>query len=405
MEFTTKKPNKALEILLVFLIVFLALFFRRHDAFTNPQLWAEDGPIFLQQYESFGVKSLIIPYAGYLHMVPRLIAFIFGALSVNLAYIPLCYNATVFLIVFLLAVHFWNSAASLGLNNRVAYATFFVIVPVGGDLFMNITNINGIASLYLINFLFTRYTGRYNIVNLLIIFIVSLSGPTSTLLSPIVLLVIIYERKELSFIKLLPLIFIMTGGVIQFIYIKFIDVGFYRGVPGSPEHLHFLRFFTNNTANLAFLDYGFMPKMSPLTKTLLSLLIFVILFFEFVACYLNIANKRKYVLLLACIICLASFINAYWPNESRALALEGAGRYYLVPYTCIGWILIVALDKKLKLVYLVAYAVFFVLQHRYTKFSLPDKQWKEQISNYYQGKTDSIAINPDGWHFNLPKKK
>ena len=59
------------HILSVFAIVLVVLIFRRFDGFVNPQLWAEDGTVFLQQYTDIGAKSIITPYAGYLHTIPR----------------------------------------------------------------------------------------------------------------------------------------------------------------------------------------------------------------------------------------------------------------------------------------------------------------------------------------------
>jgi hypothetical protein len=54
--------------------VLLAL--RKPWALHTPQLWAEDGSIFLTQDEQMGVRAWWEPYNGYLHLLPRLIAWI-----------------------------------------------------------------------------------------------------------------------------------------------------------------------------------------------------------------------------------------------------------------------------------------------------------------------------------------
>ena len=52
------------------------LFARRPDLLATPQLYAEDGVIFFREAAVNGVASLFDPYAGYHHLVARLIALI-----------------------------------------------------------------------------------------------------------------------------------------------------------------------------------------------------------------------------------------------------------------------------------------------------------------------------------------
>ena len=68
----------------IFFIVLSVLLFRRYDAFVNPQLYAEDGAVFLQQFENSGISSLWQPYAGYLHTLLRLVAVLGGLLNIDL---------------------------------------------------------------------------------------------------------------------------------------------------------------------------------------------------------------------------------------------------------------------------------------------------------------------------------
>ena len=370
MEFSFSKPGKSRDVLLIFLLVLAALLYRRFDAFTRPQVWAEDYPIYFLQFEQYGFKALLMPYGGYLHFVPRLVAMFWGSFHANYLYIPVCYSISEFLITFFIAINIWATCSYLGVKHKIVYAVLFLYLPVGSDIYMNLTNINWITSLYLINFLFTRYTDHTNkhyYLNLLALLIISLSGPFSTLLSPLVVIVMIIERKELNLRKIAPLAMILIGGIIQFIFIKFIDTGFYRGQPGPPEQYH----------------------------------LFV---YIFITRYIKIHNKRRYILLCYAIITFCAYIKAYWPNESKVLALDNA-RYYFVPYTCLAWLMILAFDKIIKPAYIGLYLLFFIVQHRYMRMILPDKQWKKQILEYYDGKRQEIDINPEGWHFILPPKK
>ncbi|HXP50545.1 MAG TPA: hypothetical protein VN922_11355, partial [Bacteroidia bacterium] len=75
--------NKPKDIRLLFLIVLAVMLVRRFDAFTNPQLYAEDYAIYFLQFEQYGLKSIIMPYGGYLHFVPRIISAFWGLLNAN----------------------------------------------------------------------------------------------------------------------------------------------------------------------------------------------------------------------------------------------------------------------------------------------------------------------------------
>ncbi|MGP8215262.1 MAG: hypothetical protein ACLQQ4_06845 [Bacteroidia bacterium] len=406
MEITINKLNKPKSILLVFLIVAVALLFRRFDAFVNPQLWAEDYVIYFFQTEQYGIRSLLMPYGGYLHFFPRLISLFWSALHVNYLYIPICYSVSEFLATFLIALNIWNTSACLGIKHRILYATSFLLLPVASDIFMNLTNINWIASLFLVNFLFTRhsdYSNKIFYLNLVFIFIISLSGPFSTLLSPLVIAVLILERKELSFKKVIPLCLILLGGIIQFIYIKFIDTSYQRTITGLPEHHHLIRLVTNNMSVFLMLKY-IMQWVSPFAIQIISFFAFLALLFIFIARYLKIDNKRRYILLWYGIIVFLSFIQAYWPFESKIVAVFNA-RYYFIPFVCAGWLMILSFDKIMKPWHVGLYVALLLIQYRHIRMVLPDKQWKRQILEYYDGKRQTIDINPEGWNCPLPERK
>jgi hypothetical protein len=67
----------------------LVLFARRPETFLNPQLWAEDGPIFFVQADEFGARALTFSWAGYHHFLLRLIAAVSSPLNAQL--VPAAY--------------------------------------------------------------------------------------------------------------------------------------------------------------------------------------------------------------------------------------------------------------------------------------------------------------------------
>jgi hypothetical protein len=67
--------RRTLTVIAVFGVTIAVLFARAPDALRAPQFWAEDAVIFWsQQYERGFLAALLQPSAGYLHIMPRLIA-------------------------------------------------------------------------------------------------------------------------------------------------------------------------------------------------------------------------------------------------------------------------------------------------------------------------------------------
>jgi len=413
MKDSISTKRKAFEIFILFLILLTALFYRRSDAFLNPQLWAEAGTQIFQGWETLHFKSLLVVYAGsgYLITVQRIVGAVIGLLHVNYSYIPFAYNLSAFLITFFVAIALWHSALLLNIKHRILYATMFVLLPVGNELFMDEASLQWMTGIYLINYMFVwnnKVNEKYYFLTLVLLFIFSISGPYGAVLSPVILLIIFSNRKEATIKRLLPLFIILTGGIIQVVCMKFIHPEAYGVRVASwdgfeKDHLHLLKLFTKNTSQLFCFENGMLPPMSARLKTILSLIILIVLFVFFVISYRKIKDKRKYILLLSAILCFVSFIITYWPKESKILAFESA-RYYFLPYTCIGWLLIMAWDEKIKIIYIAAYIYLLSFHYKYLRTFLPDKKWKEQIDEYYEGKRDTIEINPDGWKFALPKK-
>lgn len=58
----------------VWSVLFVLTLFKGSDRLLNAGIWAEDGKVFLKQAFELGWSSLLIPYDGYFHSLPRLIA-------------------------------------------------------------------------------------------------------------------------------------------------------------------------------------------------------------------------------------------------------------------------------------------------------------------------------------------
>lgn len=122
-----------------FVAVTAILFWRRPDAFSNPQFWAEDGNTFFVEALYQGSKSITIPYAGYYHLVARLIAF--AGSFMPMLYVPALYAWATYLIVIFIAVYIFSSRFSLPNYIRFLLGLSIVCTTAGNEVFINICNL------------------------------------------------------------------------------------------------------------------------------------------------------------------------------------------------------------------------------------------------------------------------
>ncbi|WP_037082966.1 hypothetical protein [Pseudoxanthomonas sp. J35] len=120
----------------MFAIFFLAMAWKSNDALSNPQFWAEDATIFFAQQLGSLLPQIFVPYAGYLHATPRLIAWFASFFSLEFS--PLIYN--------FMAVLIAAGAMALTCRRLQGYIPVpvvvlsFLLVPTNGEIFGTITN-------------------------------------------------------------------------------------------------------------------------------------------------------------------------------------------------------------------------------------------------------------------------
>src|SRR5215213_3404491 len=121
------KSPRNLAWVVVACAVLLAL--RKPWALHTPQLWAEDGSIFLTQDEQMGVRAWWEPYNGYLHLLPRLIAWI-ASHTADPAWWPAIYNGLAFVITVLLFARLASKRVELPAKPWIML-TFVLVVGTG----------------------------------------------------------------------------------------------------------------------------------------------------------------------------------------------------------------------------------------------------------------------------------
>ena len=162
----------------------LLLFLRKPHALHTPQLWAEDGSIFLSQHDAIGPAALAEPYAGYLHTLPRLVAW-FAAALFDPAYWPAVYNGATFLVWLAVIARLFSPRFALPGKPWLALA--LLAVPHSGEVFGHVTNLQWLTAFVLVQqlLLAPAATRGQAVSDLSILLLVGLTGPFALAFLPL----------------------------------------------------------------------------------------------------------------------------------------------------------------------------------------------------------------------------
>jgi len=154
----------------------------------HPTLWAEDGVIFFTQVHTLGVRSVIKPYAGYIHVIPRLVSL--ALLVVPLSAPPEAYEVVAVAIsLAMLAAVLSPRLDWLLPSPTVRALTFLIICVLPGDweAYGNVANLIffGGISLAFLALSDDPRSARRRVWELGLILLLGLSGPDVALVLPL----------------------------------------------------------------------------------------------------------------------------------------------------------------------------------------------------------------------------
>ena len=152
------------------------LLLRRPDALAAPQLWAEDGSVFLLGQDAHGLAAVLHPYMGYLHTLPRLTAWVADRV-LDVAWWPAFYNSVA--LVVWLGVLARLFSPRLNLPHRPWLAAGVLLAVQTPEIFLNLTNAQWAGALLLLQqTLIVRPAGhRQRAADLTLVALFGLTGP------------------------------------------------------------------------------------------------------------------------------------------------------------------------------------------------------------------------------------
>lgn len=185
--------------------------------YQRPTFWAEDGEIFFTEVHKFGaLDSILTPYAGYLHIIPRLIAII--TLPVPLTWTPQAYDIAAVVVTLLAFALVLSPRLEWLLPSAPARAgTFFLLCVIPGywEAYGNICNlifIGGIA-LTLLALSDDPETRGGRVGEIAALVLLGFSGPVVALIVPLFVYRLWRCRSRQS---LVALVVAVVAAVIQY---------------------------------------------------------------------------------------------------------------------------------------------------------------------------------------------
>ena len=175
-------PDRAAWAAAAIAAVCLAL--RKPWALLTPQLWAEDGSIFLVQDEQLGLAAWLTPYNGYLHLLPRIVAWVTSR-TLDVAWWPAAYNGAAYLVT--LALFARLASRRVDLPAKPALMLAFSLVVGTGEVLLVLTNLQWLAAFFLLLQVFIRpaRTPGERAGDLALLAVVGLNGPFAAVFGPL----------------------------------------------------------------------------------------------------------------------------------------------------------------------------------------------------------------------------
>lgn len=384
------------------LAVAILVFLRKPDALLAARFSAEDAVIFFNEDRRYGLAALFKTYAGYHHLLPRIVALLVG--RADLVLIPLLYACAAWLAFIGAAAVALCAKINLALPVRIALALSVAFVPHGGEAWLILTNIQWILAPALLLLLLQKppTTGWSQALVLVVIALLGLTGPFLALFLPVLLVQTVVERNFSRYrLLLLAVAFV-------FAYLQL------RGLAGrdsakiaAPLAWIARKFATNFIGTLF---YGPPLLVRPKTNFWAYSIIFL---FVLIAMATSAARRGVPLvgyLLLGAIICLLAGYYTVRDSPDMITPFMGANRYTLPPNLLLMWSMIIFGFAGVSSIGARGLATVMLLSILITslmhfQFNLPPSEWATYVARYHDDPQVLIPIDPPSWVFRIEPRQ
>lgn len=396
------------------LLAAAALALRKPWALHTPQLWAEDGSIFLVQDGQLGVSAWWTPYNGYLHLLPRLIAWL-ARVTVDVAWWPAVYNGLAWICS--VAVFARLASPRVHLPSKPGLMLAFALVAGTGETLLNVTNLQWFTAFFLLLQLFTApaVTWTQRAGDLALLVLVGLNGPFALVFLPLFAWRAWVDRPRAASFSafsrfrlstfLLPLLAVALCAAIQARFL----LGHGLSLDGSAEAQPFrpLMFFSIIGSRLVA-----WPLLGPASVRAWPLAVHAALGLAVIGTLLALSARRDALrptrLLLAAafvfvtIACVVRIRADTWADDN----LVNGDRYFFIPRLLLAWLVLLEWHHARAAVRWTARALCLaaVTTHapHYVLPAPPDYHWARHCDPIRKGTPANIRTLPEGWWMEYP---
>ncbi len=326
-----RMPIEASGVAIVSIIV-LAL----RAPFAIGRLWAEDGSVFLQQARDRGVvRSFGQAYAGYYHLVPRVIGALASAVPIREAALITWLGVAV-VVGWCAATIYVESTGWLATRpTRLLLAFSVVVLPaLGLEAIANSANLQYTLLFTSLIALASMSTGRWSSVNrAAIAAVTALTTPLALFLAPIAA-VRVFRRRPRRLDAT-----VTAWGIATAVQIGMILITRPRRIPGSPgDKARIVSYYDHRV-----LYENLLPKqVARTTIAPIATLFGVVL--VLLAAGLALRSSRRRTALLLLLIPAIGF--AFWTYA--AINYGSPARYRVFPGLCVIWSVLVASEELIR---------------------------------------------------------
>lgn len=374
----------------------LVLVVRKPDSFINPQFWAEDFSPFFVEANTFGPKVLGWPYNGYLHLLPRLIAWLAAPLNPAIqpaAYVAAALGVTLFIVAQALS-------SRLELPGKPWLALAIVAVPHTGEVFLNPTNLQWITALGLMLTLLKRdpeTAAEWGMDGGLLV-LVGLTGPFSVLLAPLFVARAVMRRTRASW--LIAGVVAVTAGIQGW----FICHAPAFPNPGAWHGANLVGVLSVRLPMMLALGEQWPVKLgyawtAPLGAAFMGGLIFL-------SCRRGRWRGARLLLLAALALWLLAAIKRARPDTWAFYDTFNGDRYFYGPKVLVLWLVALVIadlrNRWRRSLGVALAALAFVANLPAFRFkAMPDLHWASSSEKILAGERIEVPINP-GWKVIYP---
>lgn len=379
---------------LCFSVAFLWFRVGSLDLLHGNFLRAEDGVIFINQNQSLGLSAIWHPYMGYFHFYSRIISAVAGCFELELSGYIL-FSGWLFAYLFLFSVLIQRlSVCGVSKYPLLSLLVLVSLQPVSPVVFFCITNSQWmLGAAFAVLIATADETVRISVTKVVVLFVLSLTGPFSMILSP-ALMLRACVLKDLR-VNAWAYGIIFSCGLVQIIGL--LHSGRASGLGLDLNFWHWW----NTLLYVVLISPASIPSFY--LGCLFWTLVCIAMFEHFKGGWRSSVEKLTPIMLVLCALFLLA--SAFMITRSNPMSMLNHGnRYTWVPYTLIFTTAVLFSRRNIKLQHGVLATLALMCFTQVQHYNLPNLYFAS-FANFGKYKAINIPTHPQladypSWHVN-----